>query len=128
MSDIDKPDIRKLDGNLLLVFRELARTRRTTEAARRLRVTQSTVSHALARLRDLFGDPLFVRRPHGLEPTRRAVALGPRIEALIELADVTLKSEGKFDPKVSERRFMAAAPDFFTALVGARLLENMGEA
>ena len=71
MSDIDTADIRKLDGNLLLVFRELARTRRTTETARRLAVTQSTVSHALARLRDLFGDPLFVRRPHGLEPTPR---------------------------------------------------------
>ena len=62
-----------------------------SEAATRLRLTQSAVSHALARLRDLFGDPLFVRRPHGLEPTKRAMALGPRIEALIELADATLK-------------------------------------
>jgi len=35
------------------------------------------ISHALTRLRDLFGDPLFIRRSHGLEPTQRAIELGP---------------------------------------------------
>jgi DNA-binding transcriptional LysR family regulator len=70
MAEIDINNIRRLDGGLLLVFREVLRHRRTTDAAKRLGITQSTVSHALDRLRDLFGDPLFVRRPHGLEPTR----------------------------------------------------------
>src|SRR5258706_16011720 len=98
MSDIDLNDIRRLDGNLLLVFRELSRTRRTTEAARRLHVTQSTVSHALARLRDLFEDPLFVRRPHGLEPTQRALELAPRIDSLIDMIGGVMAREGAFDP------------------------------
>src|SRR5882724_6567025 len=105
MSDIDLNDIRRLDGNLLLVFRELSRTRRTTEAARRLGITQSTVSHALARLRDLFADPLFVRRSHGLEPTRRALELAPRVDALIDMAGAVIGREGRFDPARSERRF-----------------------
>src|SRR5262245_1641230 len=124
MRDIDINHIRRLDGNLLLVFRELARTRRTTMAARRLGITQSTVSHALARLRDLFADPLFVRRPHGLEPTRRALELAPRIDALIDMAGAVIGREGGFDPARSQRRFRVAAAEFVIALIGARLVET----
>jgi len=123
MSDIKLNDIRKLDGNLLLVFRELARTRRTTEAARRLGVTQSTVSHALARLRELFGDPLFVRRPHGLEPTPRALELAPRVDQVVDMAAALMTHEGAFDPARSERRFRLAAAEFVIALVGGRLAQ-----
>lgn len=125
MSDFDNDDIRRLDGGLLLVFRELLRRGRATEAAEALGLSPSAVSHALARLRDLFADPLFVRRPHGLEPTARARALGPRIEALIELAETTLKREGAFDPKASTRRFNIVAPDFVIALIGARLVQTL---
>jgi DNA-binding transcriptional LysR family regulator len=124
MSDIDTLNIRRLDGNLLLVFRELSRTRRTTEAARRLGLTQSTISHALARLRDLFDDPLFVRRPHGLEPTRRALELAPRIDALIDMAGAVIGRNGGFDPARSERRFRIAASEFVTALIGAPLVKT----
>jgi DNA-binding transcriptional LysR family regulator len=123
MSDIDLNHIRRLDGNLLLVFRELSRTRRTTVAARRLGLTQSTVSHALARLRDLFADPLFVRRPHGLEPTSRALELAPRVEALIDMAGAVIGREGGFDPARSRRRFRIAAAEFVITLIGARLVE-----
>jgi len=123
MTDIDRDDIRKLDGSLLLVFRELSRTRRTTEAARRLGVTQSTVSHALARLRDLFADPLFVRRPHGLEPTPRALELAPRIDSLIDMAGAVMTREGGFEPARSGRRFRLAAPEFVTALIGGHLAQ-----
>jgi DNA-binding transcriptional LysR family regulator len=124
MNDIDRNDIRKLDGSLLLVFRELSRTRRTTEAARRLGVTQSTVSHALARLRDLFADPLFVRRPHGLEPTARALELAPRIDSLIDMAGAVMTREGGFEPARSARRFRLAAPEFVTALIGGHLAQT----
>lgn len=125
MRDIDNTDIRKLDGGLLLVFRELSRTRRTTEAARRLGVTQSTISHALARLRDLFGDRLFVRRPYGLEPTPRALELAPRIESLIDMAGAVMVAEG-FDPNHTERLFRLAAAEFVTAVVGGNLVRIFG--
>jgi DNA-binding transcriptional LysR family regulator len=124
MSDINLPDIRRLDGQLLLLFRELMRTRRTTEAARRLGVTQSTVSHALARLRDLFADPLFVRRPHGLEPTRRALELAPRVDRLIDMAGVVMGRDETFDPARSERQFRFAAAEFVTAIIGGRLVQT----
>jgi DNA-binding transcriptional LysR family regulator len=122
MKDIDANNIRRLDGGLLLVFRGLLRRRRTTLVARELGLSQSAVSHALTRLRDLFDDPLFIRRPHGLEPTRRALELAPRIDALIDLAGETLARDGAFDPARSERRFALAAPEFVTALIGAKLV------
>jgi DNA-binding transcriptional LysR family regulator len=128
MQDIDFNNIRRMDGALLLVFRELLRERQATAVARRLGLSQSAISHALARLRDIFGDPLFVRKPHGLEPTRRALELQPRIEALLQLADETLERERKFDPKQSTRRFILSAPEFVTALTGARLIETFRKA
>lgn len=125
MSDFDFNQVRRLDGGLLLVFRELLRRRRASEVARRLGLTPSAVSHALTRLRDLFEDPLFIRRPHGLEPTRRALELGPRIEALIEMAGQTLSPQEAFDPARSSRRFRIACAEFVTALIGGRVIEAM---
>lgn len=123
MADIDLNNIRRIDGGLLLVFRGLLRQRRTTAVGRELGLSQSAVSHALTRLRDLFGDPLFIRRPHGLEPTRRALELSPRIDALIDLAGETLGRDTGFDPARSARRFAIAAPEFVTALMGGKLVK-----
>lgn len=122
MSDIDSINIRRLDGGLLLVFRGLLRRGRTTAVADELGLSQSAVSHALARLRDIFDDPLFTRRPHGLEPTRRARELGPRIDALIDQIDQTLQSGASFDPARTERQFLFSAPEFINALIGAKLV------
>lgn len=126
MSDIDISDIRRIDGGLLLVFRELLRERQTTAAAKKLGLSQSAISHALTRLRDVFGDPLFTRLPHGLEPTRRALELGPRIEALIDLTAAAISGEHAFDPARSQRRFRIAAPEFVTATIGTALLTAIG--
>jgi LysR family transcriptional activator of mexEF-oprN operon len=121
MSDIDEDDIRRIDGGLLLVFRELCRRGQTTAVAAHLGLSQSAVSHALARLRDLFGDPLFSRRPHGLEPTARAVALAPRVEALIEMMGAALRPEPGFDPARSSRWFQIAATEYAAESIVARL-------
>ncbi len=123
MGEFDFNDIRRLDGALLLVFRELLTHRRASETARRLGLSQSAVSHSLGRLRELFNDPLFIRLPHGLEPTQRAVELGPRIEALIELAGATLSSKTRFDPARTRRRFTLAGPELIASIIGAALAE-----
>lgn len=121
MSNIDRNNIRKLDGGTLLIFRELLLRRRASDVAVKLGLSQSAVSHALARLRNLFGDPLFVRKSHGLEPTERAMELGPHVDALIELAGVLLSPEGAFDPSSSSRCFRIAAPDYVVSLMGGAL-------
>ena len=93
MNDFDQTQIRKRDGGLLLIFRELLLRRRASEVAQHLGLSPSAISHALARLRDLFGQPLFIRRAHGLEPTQRALDLAPRIEALLALMGETLSAD-----------------------------------
>ncbi|MCB1692154.1 MAG: LysR family transcriptional regulator [Pseudomonadales bacterium] len=123
MSDIGINNIRKLDGSLLLVFRELLRTRNGSETAHRLSLSQSAISHNLTRLRDLFNDPLFVRKPHGFEPTRRALELGPMVEELMQVAARTLGDAG-FDPATSDRTFLFAAPEYFTAQIGTGLANH----
>lgn len=128
MSDFDHNQIRRVDGGLLLVFRELLRTGRASEAAARLGLSPSAISHALNRLRDLFGDPLFVRRPHGFEATRRAEELGPQVEALLELTHRTLSRDAAFDPARSQREFRFAAPEFVAALIAAELINRMKQA
>lgn len=125
MSDIDENKLRRLDGGLLLVFSELLRTRRASIVADWLGLSQPAISHALGRLRELFDDPLFVRRPHGFEPTRRAMELGPRIEALVSLAGEALSPDSRFDPTTSDRIFRIAAPEFVTALIGAELINRL---
>ena len=127
MSDIDLNKLRRLDGGLLLVFRELLRERRASRVAEKLGLSQPAISHSLTRLRDLFDDPLFVRRPHGFEPTRRALELGPQIEALISLAGAALNPDAAFDPARSQRLFRIIAPEFVTALIGGELIRRLRE-
>jgi DNA-binding transcriptional LysR family regulator len=125
MSDFDTNKIRRLDGGLLLVFRELLRTQRASAVADRLGLSPSAISHALGRLREVFDDPLFIRRPHGLEPTRRAEELGPMVEAVLELTQRALTRDAGFDPAASAREFRFAAPEFVAALIGAPLIQRL---
>jgi DNA-binding transcriptional LysR family regulator len=122
MSDIDANKIRRLDFTLLLVMQALLRHRRTTAAADQLGLSQSAISHALARLRELFGDPLFLRRPHGLEPTRHALELGPRIDALLRAADEAMGGAGAFDPATTTRGFRIGVSDFLATLLAPPLV------
>lgn len=125
MSDIDTDQIRQLDFTLLLILQALLRHRRTTDAARQLGLSQSAISHALTRLRALFGDELFLRRPHGMEPTRHALALAPRIEGLLADAAAALGLAADFEPATTTRSFRLGAPDFLATLIGAPLLRAM---
>jgi DNA-binding transcriptional LysR family regulator len=75
MSEFSTSELRRLDLTLLLVFLGLVRHRKAVDVAAELGLTQSAISQALKRLREIFGDELFLRRPHGMEPTATALAL-----------------------------------------------------
>ena len=122
MAEFDALQIRKVDGGLLLIFRELLLRRRATQVAGQLGLSPSAISHALTRLRDLFGDPLFIRRSHGLEPTQRAIELGPQVDALIAMAGAAISRDQGFDPAESRRRFRILCPDYIATLLAGPLV------
>ena len=125
MMDMNDAKLRQLDLTALLVFREVIREGRLTVAAQRLGLSQSAVSHALTRLRTTFEDPLFLRRPNGLEPTSRSLELLPRVETLLDLARETLGMAETFDPATTPRTFRLAGNDLVAALIAAPLASDL---
>jgi DNA-binding transcriptional LysR family regulator len=100
-----------IDLNLLSVFQEVYRERQISAAARRLGLTQSAVSNALARLRRTFGDELFVRTAHGMQPTPLAQQMAEPIGAALAQVALALSQRSRFDPATSGRRFTLAMTD-----------------
>jgi DNA-binding transcriptional LysR family regulator len=104
-------DIRGVDLNLLIVLDALLEERSVTRAASRLGYTQSTTSGMLARLRDLFGDPLFVRAQRGILPTPRAQSLAVPLRQLLTEGRRLIAPEA-FDPATAEMTFAISANDY----------------
>ncbi len=99
-----------LDLNLLLVLDTVLRERSVAQAARRLHVTPSAISNALAKLRAALGDPLLTRRGRGIVPTPRAEELAPTLaRALAELERVVRPTP--FDAVTCSRTFTLAMAD-----------------
>lgn len=113
-------DLRRLDLNLLVLFDAVMQERNVTRAARRLFLTQSAVSNAMARLRLQLGDELFVRGAGRLRPTPRALELAPVVHGLLDELKRTLDPP-KFDPATARQAFTIATNDYFTAVVAPAL-------
>ncbi len=118
-------NLRGMDLNLLPVFEAVYVERSLTRAGEVLNVTQPAVSNALARLREAFGDPLFVRAGRGVAPTPKAQTLiGPVREALTRLRS-GLDPASAFDPKASERVFNIASRDASSSVVIPKLAKRL---
>lgn len=102
---------REMDLNLLVVFQEVFRERQISAAARRLNLSQSAVSNALARLRRTFNDELFVRTASGMQPTPLAEQLSEPIAAALANVSMALNRPERFDPSASGRQFTIAMTD-----------------
>src|SRR5947207_5428627 len=98
-------NVHDIDLNLLRAFDAVLQDRSVTAAAARLRLTQPAVSNALARLRALFDDALFVRTPAGMDPTPFARELGEPVRQALALLEAALAHGPGFDPATSTRAF-----------------------
>lgn len=101
----------QLDLNLLLTFDALMRTRSVTLAGERIGLTQSATSNALQRLREAFGDPLFVRTPAGMQPTALAMSMSTEIGEVLERIQRVLEGSRVFDPATSQHTFRILVSD-----------------
>lgn len=110
------------DLNLLVTLDVLLSEGSVAGAARRLRLSPSAMSRALARLREVTGDPLLVRAGRSLVPTPRAIELRTQVGALVDGANAVLRPAAKLDLGQLDRRFTVRTSEGFVETFGPRLL------
>ena len=99
------------DLNLIRTFVAIYETQSVSAAAKRLNVTQPSVSYALNRLRDVLNDPLFTRTRDGMVPTFNATQLFHAFRNALESIEVAISATRQFDPQLSKRSFRLALSD-----------------
>lgn len=119
-------DLKGVDLNLLVSLDALLEESNVTRAAARLHLTQPAVSTQLARLRQLFGDPLLIPSPSGRGMTRsaRGTELMAPLKAALAQVEAVVRGQASFDPFVDTRRFVIAGSDQAVAVLGFRLMQS----
>lgn len=104
-------ELKDIDLNLLVVFNQLLIDRRVSKVATSLGLSQPGVSNALARLRKLTDDPLFLRTPKGMEPTPFAQQLAEPTARALQVIHAAINQRASFDPATSTRAFTVGMTD-----------------
>ncbi|GEK14213.1 LysR family transcriptional regulator [Aliivibrio fischeri] len=92
-------ELRDLDLNLLKLLQAVVETRNTHQAADKLGISQTSVSRGLAKLRETFGDQLFIRKAHGVEPSELAEKLAEAADEMFTPLVKVVESYQNFDPQ-----------------------------
>ena len=124
MSSIRSINLSSIDLNLLVSLDALLETRSVTRAARDRGLSQPAMSHALARLRELLGDPVLVRGQGGMATTPLADDLRDPLRRILEQTADLLQAR-RFDPAASTRRFSLMMSDYSSALLMPALLARI---
>ncbi len=103
--------LKEVDANLLVTLDALLVDASVTRAAERLGRSASAISHALAKLREIFADELFVRAGQRLVPTAKALELAPTVHVILAGMESLLRPNKPFDPSLSVREFAAASSE-----------------
>jgi len=114
-----------LDLNLLRAFDAIATEGSVTVAGERIGLSQPAMSNALARLRQLFDDPLFVRTPRGMRPTPFAQQLAQPVREALRLIQTALRQHAGFDPRSSGNTFRFYMSDIGEMVFLPGLLERV---
>ncbi|KAF1072097.1 MAG: HTH-type transcriptional regulator LeuO [Pseudomonas citronellolis] len=108
---MNRNDLRRVDMNLLVVFEALMLERNLTRVGEKLFISQSTVSAALARLRELFDDPLLIRNGRQMEPTLRALDIFRELTPAMDVISAAVSRAKDFDPGSSNQVFRLGLSD-----------------
>jgi regulatory helix-turn-helix LysR family protein len=114
-----------LDLNLLKVFDAVMEERSVLRASQKVALSQSAVSHSLARLREMLEDDLFVRTATGMQPTARALTMAPQVRDALRALEAAVELP-TFVPATSTKQFTLAANDFTTMVLASPLLKILG--
>ena len=116
-----------VDLNLFVVFDTIYAEGGITRASRRLNLSQPAVSHALGRLREMFGDPLFTHHGHVMTPTPLARRMIEPIRQSLQGLEVTLNKVDRFDPANATKRFIVGMRDALESAVLADLMRSIAK-
>ncbi|WP_192561545.1 LysR substrate-binding domain-containing protein [Pseudomonas gozinkensis] len=108
---MNRNDLRRVDMNLLVIFETLMFEKNLTRAGEKLFLGQPAVSASLAKLRDLFDDPLLVRNGRVLEPTQRALAILKELQPAMDTISGAVSRAKDFDPLSSRDVFRIGLSD-----------------
>lgn len=108
---MNRNDLRRVDLNLLVIFETLMFEKNLTRAAEKLFLGQPAVSAALARLRDLFDDPLLVRNGRSFEPTMRALAILKELQPAMDTISSAVSRAREFNPANNRDTFRIGLSD-----------------
>ena len=121
-------DFDRLDWNLVPALNALLSELNVSRAARRLGVSQSAASGALARLRRHFDDELLVRRGNGYELSATGARLAPLARAAVDSTRNVLAATRSFDPAASTRVFEIASTEYGQIVLGSVLMARLAQA
>jgi DNA-binding transcriptional LysR family regulator len=121
-------NLSRVDLNLLVVLETIIAEGGVGRAASKLNLTQPTISHALARLRNLFGDPLFVRHGRALIPTALTRSLAEPLRGALNALSGVLGAGGRFDPAETAASFTVAMRDPMELVVLPALARRLATA
>lgn len=127
MSGIAMNNLRRLDINLLLTLDVLLSEHNVTRAAQRLNLSQPSVSVHLAKLRDIFADPLLLPGPRGMRPTARADELREPLREALEALERAVAPASEFDPALATHTWKIAATDYGESTVVLPALSSLRE-
>jgi DNA-binding transcriptional LysR family regulator len=117
-------ELGRLDLNLLVALEALLEERNVSKAAQRLFITQSAMSKTLGRLRELFDDPLFIRKSSGMQPTPRARELARHLPGVLQAVQAMVQP-GEFDPLTFDGEFNLMVQGHMGVWILPRLLERL---
>ena len=118
-------NLRKIDLNLLVIFEALYETGNTSRAAERLGMSQPAVSSALKRLRDIVGDPLFVRSRDGVSPTNKAREIIEPVRAALSVISRQLGQGETVDIATYQRLFRVIIVDTLEPIVMPTIVQTI---
>ncbi|WP_394150685.1 LysR family transcriptional regulator [Vibrio maritimus] len=120
--------LEELDLNLLKLLRVVVETRNTSQASKILGISQTSVSRGMAKLRETFGDQLFIRKAHGVEPSELAEKLAEAAENMLKPFSEVLEAYQTFDPVEFEGNVSIAVEHSLLETFGPGLYRALSQA
>ncbi len=121
-------NLQHLDLNLLRTLDVLLSENNVTRAAQRLNLSQPSVSIQLARLREIFADPLLMPGPRGMQPTARADELRQPLRAALAALEQAVAPVSPFDPATAAETWRVAATDYMASAILLPMLAGLRQA